>query len=61
VVAELQEERWIDPFWAGPRTYGYEWVVLESDRKRSTWLDPKDPPRGGAALLDEFRTWRAAR
>ena len=61
VVAELQEERWIDPFWAGPRTYGYEWVVLEGDKKRSTWLDPKDPPRGGAALLDEFRTWRAER
>ena len=61
VVAELEDERWIEPFWAGPRTYGYEWVTLESEKKRATWLDPKAQPRGGAGLLDEFREWLAAR
>jgi hypothetical protein len=58
-VATLARETWLDsPFWAGPRTYGYEWVVLESDAKRRSWLEPKDPPRGGTVLLDEFRVWR---
>jgi hypothetical protein len=57
VVAGLQQEKWIEPFWAGPRTYAYEWVVLEDEKKRSSWLDPKDPPRGGTRLLDEFRAW----
>lgn len=60
-VAELMREAWIEPFWAGPRTYGYEWVVLENDAKRASWLDPKDPPRGGADLAERFRQWRAAR
>lgn len=59
VVASLEHERWIDPFWGGPRTYGYEWVTLEDDKKRSSWLEPKDPPRGGARLLEEFRGWLA--
>lgn len=54
IVAEIQQERWIDPFWAGPRTYGYEWVVLENDAKRASWLEPKDPPRTGEALKAEF-------
>jgi hypothetical protein len=57
-VAELQRERWLDePFWAGPRTYGYEWIRLEDDKKRRSWLDPKEPPRGGEDLLHRFRTW----
>ena len=56
-VASLEHEKWIDPFWAGPRTYGYEWVTLEDDKKRSSWLDPKEPPRGGAGLMDSFRAW----
>jgi hypothetical protein len=60
VVASLEHEKWIEPFWAGPRTYAYEWVVLEDDKKRSSWLDPKDPPRGGGRLLDEFRAWLAS-
>ena len=60
-VAGLEYEKWLEPFWAGPRTYGYEWVVLENDKKRSSWLDPKPPPRGGEKLLDEFRAWLAAR
>jgi hypothetical protein len=60
-VVTLDRETWIDPFWAGPRTYGYEWVLLESDQKRSAWLDPKPPPRGGERLLSEFRGWLTAR
>ena len=57
-VASLSGERWVEPFWAGPRTYGYEWVVLENDRKRASWLDPKDAPRGGDTLERSFRDWR---
>lgn len=54
VVAKLTQERWIDPVWAGPRTYGYEWIVLESASKRSAWLDAREPPRGGEGLLRDF-------
>jgi hypothetical protein len=59
-VATLSRESWLDrPFWAGPRTYGYEWVLLENDAKRRSWLEPKEPARGAAAgLLDSFRAWR---
>lgn len=60
-VAELKHEMWVDPFWAGPRSYGYEWVLLEHDKKHSSWLDRKEPPRSGSQLLEEFRAWKAAR
>ena len=61
-VAELVGERWLpEPFWAGPRTYGYEWVVLDDDAKRRSWLDEKEPPRGGEGLKTDFETWRRAR
>ena len=56
-MASLQGERWIEPFWAGPRTYAYEWVLLENEKKRSSWLEPKESPRGGDTLLRQFRTW----
>ena len=57
-VARLQQESWLDePFWAGPRSYGYEWILLENEKKRSSWLDPKPPPRGGEGLRDRFRSW----
>ena len=59
-VASLAAERWVKPFWAGPRTYSYEWVVLENDRKRASWLDPKESPRGGTDLERRFREWMAA-
>ena len=61
VVASLEHERWIDPFWGGPRTYQYEWVTLEDEKKRAAWLEPREPPRGGGRLLEEFRAWLAAR
>lgn len=57
-VATLVAERWIDPFWGGPRTYGYEWVALESERKRASWLEPREAPRGGETLERAFRAWR---
>ncbi len=60
-VAELKSETWIPPFWAGPRTYGYEWVVLESDDKRASWLDPKEPPRGADTLRQDFEAWLSTR
>ncbi|HVM12608.1 MAG TPA: hypothetical protein VM638_09080, partial [Actinomycetota bacterium] len=60
-VAELAAEKWVEPFWAGPRTYAYEWILLESDKKRSTWLDEREPPRGGEDLVRRFETWRAER
>ena len=60
VIAELKDERWIDPHWAGPRTYGYEWVVLD-DKKRDQWLEEKSAPRGGEALVDDFGRWKKER
>ncbi len=60
-VAELHRDAWVDPFWAGPRTYAYEWVVLENEKKRSSWLDPREAPRGGDALRRELDAWLAAR
>ena len=60
-VASLQHERWIDAFWAGPRTYGYEWVLLEDDKKRKSWLDEKPPPRSKDDLMKQLSVWRSAR
>ena len=60
-IASLQHERWIDPFWGGPRTYGYEWVLLEDDKKRRAWLDEKPPPRSKDDLMEGFQTWKASR
>jgi len=61
VVAELQGEHWIDAFWAGPRTYGYEWVVLDEPKKRASWLDRKSAPSGGADLSRAFTDFKLAR
>lgn len=58
VVATLADERWVEPFWAGPRTYAYEWIVLENDAKRKSWLDVKPPPRGGEGLREQFLSAR---
>jgi hypothetical protein len=58
VVAELAGERWIEPRWQGPRTYGYEWVVLDNDKKVATWMEDKPPPRGGDELAAEFERWK---
>lgn len=58
IVARV-EARWIEPFWAGPRTYGYEWIVLENDAKKASWLEEKPPPRGGESLRGDFLAARA--
>lgn len=58
IVGELQNERWLEPKWQGPRTYGYEWVVIDSDKKRASWFEEKPPPRGGTELLKNFTDWR---
>jgi len=60
VVAELQNERWLEPTWQGPRTYGYEWVVMDSDKKKKTWFEDKPAPRGGDELLQQFLDWKTA-
>ena len=60
-VAALHRESWIEPFWGGPRTYGYEWVRLEDDPKRDSWLEPKPPPRGGEGLRAQFGAWLRSR
>jgi hypothetical protein len=62
-VAAMVDESWLPtPQWSGPRSYGYEWVVLDDDKKRATWLDRKDPPRGdGAELRTKFRHWVTGR
>lgn len=57
VIAELRDERWVDPHWAGPRTYGYEWVVLD-EKKRDSWLEEKPSPKGGEDLHARFLAWR---
>ncbi|MCA1839155.1 MAG: hypothetical protein LC723_02315 [Actinobacteria bacterium] len=59
-VAQIQQEAWIEPFWAGPRTYAYEWVVLEDAKKRSSWLDKKEAPRGGEDLVRRFNDWKSS-
>lgn len=57
-VAALESESWLrQPFWAGPRTYGYEWVLLENDKKRASWLDKKAPPRTSDDLGLRFKSW----
>ena len=58
VVGELQNERWLEPKWQGPRTYGYEWVVIDSDKKSESWFEDKPAPRGGAELLERFLNWK---
>jgi len=60
-VASLRHESWIDPFWAGPRSYGYEWVLLEDDKKRTSWLDRKPPPRTKDDLTKTFEDWKATK
>jgi len=61
-LAALTEETWVHPpYWGGPRTYGYEWVLLDDVKKQATWLDKREPPRGDTAdLPTRFRRWLTA-
>jgi len=54
VIARLEQEHWLEPDWCGPRSYAYEWVTLENEAKRTSWLEPKPPPRGGESLMADF-------
>jgi len=55
VVATLQNARFLpEPALAGPRTYGYDWVVVENDRKRETWLTKRPPEPKDAPLVERF-------
>ena len=60
-VASLKNEQWLPPFWAGPRSYGYEWVRLEDEKKQKSWLQRKDPPRGAELLRADFDSWLRSR
>lgn len=61
VVAMLRDARFLpDAKLAGPRTYGYEWIVLESDRKLQTWLETREPEPKDAALVARFRQLSSA-
>lgn len=56
VVAQLQNARFLpEPKLAGPRTYGYDWIVLENDKKTDTWLDMRPPEPKDADLVAKFR------
>lgn len=56
VVAQLEHARFLaEAKLAGPRTYGYEWIVLENDRKRDTWLTPRSPEDKDATVVRRFR------
>lgn len=57
VVATLTDARFVrEPALAGPRSYGYDWIVLENERKRETWLDLRPPEPKDAELVSRFRT-----
>ena len=56
VVAELKDVRFLnEPCLAGPRTYGYDWIVLENERKAQTWLTKRPPEDKDADLVRRFR------
>lgn len=60
-VVALRHESWIEPFWGGPRTYGYEIVRLEDDSKRKSWLDKREAPRQKEDLQAAFKSWLSSR
>lgn len=56
VVAALKDVYFLkEPSLAGPRTYGYEWIVIESDKKADTWLTRRPPEDKDAPLVERFR------
>jgi hypothetical protein len=56
VVAKLRGARFVpEAKLAGPRTYGYDWIVLENERKEDTWLDERAPEPKDAQLVSRFR------
>ncbi len=56
VVAQLREARFLpEATLAGPRSYGYDWIVLESESKQDTWLRKRPPEPKDADLVRRFR------
>ncbi len=55
VVAQLLRAKFLpEPALAGPRTYGYEWIVLENERKVETWLTRRPPEPKDEDLVARF-------
>jgi hypothetical protein len=60
VVAKLRDARWLpEPQLGGPRTYAYDWVVLENEKKEDTWLDLKPPESKDAGLVRRLNELKA--
>lgn len=56
IVAHLKDQRFLpEARLAGPRTYGYDWIVLENERKRDTWLETRPPEDKDRELVRRFR------
>lgn len=56
VVAQLTQARYLSSAkLGGPRSYGYDWIVLDSESKRKTWLNLREPEPKDADLLRRFR------
>lgn len=56
VVAQLKNQRFLpEAKLAGPRTYGYDWIVLENERKRETWLETRPPEEKDRDLVKRFK------
>lgn len=61
VVATLEPARFLpEPVLAGPRSYGYDWIVLESESKQETWLTHRPPEPKDADLVRRFREMSSA-
>lgn len=60
VVAELKDQRFVkESALAGPRSYGYDWIVLESEKKQDTWLTRRPPEDKDTELVRRFREMTA--
>lgn len=60
VVAKLENARWLpEAQLGGPRTYGYEWVVLENEKKEDTWLDLRPPESRDHGVVQRLRQLKA--
>lgn len=56
VVATLHKARFLsEAMLAGPRTYGYDWIVLENEHKEDTWLETRPPEPKDEPLVERFR------
>jgi hypothetical protein len=55
IVAQLKDIFFLkEPALAGPRSYGYEWIVIENEKKQDTWLTRRPPEDKDAALVRRF-------